>query len=183
MSDSAFVAAALEVIMLIRASSLVSLLSLSLAGCAGTSSADGAEASVTPTPPERPVVATTTSSDPAPTGAAREIVIPPGSADYSRMLGLAVAFKKGQLTFDALKAKVVAEKLPPHGLGCGYLMMVPPPPPPGIVFEPGLMPRDWVGTFGEVAMTHFAGALSREEYEALHQAAHGTLPGFPNCRP
>lgn len=35
-----------------------------------------------------------------------------------------------------------------------------------------MMSDDWEGTWGEVAMAHFAGALTREEYDRLHGAAH-----------
>jgi hypothetical protein len=38
------------------------------------------------------------------------------------------------------------------------------------------MPSDWAGTWGEIAMTMFAGDVTREEYDRLHRAAH------PQCR-
>jgi len=105
-----------------------------------------------------------------------------GSADYTRTLKLVLEFKKGKVTFDELQKRIVALALPPHGLGCGYVMSPVPQPPPGVPFEPASMPSDWVGTFGEVAMTFWRGDLTREQYEKLHLAAHGQRPGFPNCR-
>ena len=105
-----------------------------------------------------------------------------GSADYSRTLRLVLEFKKGKLTIEELSKRIVALKLPPHHLGCGYVMAPVPAPPPGVPYEPALMPKDWVGTFGEVAMTFWRGDLTREQYEVLHLAAHGPRPGFPNCR-
>src|SRR4051812_40932693 len=94
-----------------------------------------------------------------------------GSADYSRTLKIVLEHKAGKLTLEQLKKKIVALKLPPHGQGCAYTMMPVPAPPPGTKFEPGLMPSDWVGTFGEVAMTFWRGDLSQENYDALHLAA------------
>jgi hypothetical protein len=46
-----------------------------------------------------------------------------------------------------------------------------------------MMPPDWAHTFGEVTMTFWVGKLTRDEYDRLHKAAHGKLPGFPNCHP
>lgn len=106
-----------------------------------------------------------------------------GSADYTRTLKLVLEHKLGKLTLEELAKKVVALKLPPHSLGCGYVMSPVPAPPPGVPFEPASMPSDWVGTFGEVAMTFWRGDLSRESYDAVHRAAHGKRPGFPNCKP
>lgn len=105
-----------------------------------------------------------------------------GSADYTRTLRLVLDFKKGRLTFEQLSKKVVALKLPPHGQGCAYTMMPVPAPPPGVPFEPASMPADWSNTFGEVAMTFWRGDLHRKDYDALHEAAHGKRPGFPDCR-
>lgn len=121
-------------------------------------------------------------SAPAAKAEPRPLEVPPeGSADYSKMLALAVSYKKGAITFDKLTQLVVAAKLPPHPLGDEYLMMPVPAPPPGVPFDPALMPKDWEHTFGEVAMTYFASKISREEYDRLHAAAHRNLPGFPNC--
>ena len=105
-----------------------------------------------------------------------------GSADYSRTLKIVLEHKSGKITTDALKKKIVALQLPPHPLGCGYTMIPGPAPPPGVPFNPALMPSDWVGTFGEVAMTYWRGDLSQENYDALHKAAHGTRKDFPNCK-
>lgn len=110
-----------------------------------------------------------------------EVVVPKGSADYTKMLAAVVRYKKGELTFEQLKQLVVAAKLPPHSLGCAYVIAPVPMPPPGTPFDPALMPRDWEHTFGEVAMTHWAGKLTREEYDRLHEAAHRSQPGYPNC--
>lgn len=104
-----------------------------------------------------------------------------GSADYARTLRLVLDFKKGELSMEELSKRIVALKLPPHHLGCVYVMSPVPAPPPGVPFEPALMPKDWKSTFGEVAMTFWRGDLTREQYEVLHLAAHGKRPGFPNC--
>lgn len=106
----------------------------------------------------------------------RDSRIPAGSADYSAALADASAYKRGELSFEELQKRVIARALPPHPLGDDYLMVVPPPPPPGVHFDPRVMPRDWARTWGEVAMTHFAGELTREEYDRLHAAAHPHCP-------
>ena len=105
-----------------------------------------------------------------------------GSADYSRTLKLVLEHKNKKLDFKALEQRIVALKLSPHPQGDLYVIAPVPQPPPGTKFDPALMPRDWVGTWGEVAMTFWRGALSRNDYDALHAAAHGKLPGFPNCK-
>ncbi len=112
------------------------------------------------------------SASAAPASSARDVVVPPGSADYSAALADAKAYKKGEISFEELKKRVLARKLPPHRLGDAYLFMTPPPPPPGIVFNPLLMPSDWKGTWGEITMTLFADQITREEYDKLHKAAH-----------
>jgi hypothetical protein len=104
------------------------------------------------------------------------VTIPPDSGDYSGPLADATAYKKGAISWAELERRVVARKLPPHKLGCAYLMTPVPMPPPGVSFDPKRMPKDWEGTFGEVAMTYFAGVLTRDEYDELHKAAHGSLP-------
>jgi hypothetical protein len=127
-----------------------------------------------------PVPASAPNAEPAPAAASDpgpEPVIPPGSADYSAALADARAYRTGRIDFAELQRRVVARDLPPHGLGDGYLMMPVPAPPPGVPFDPMIMPGDWKGTFGEVAMTHFAGQITREEYDRLHRAAH------PMCKP
>jgi len=106
-----------------------------------------------------------------------------GSADYSRTLKLVLEHKHKTLDFKTLEKRVVALKLPPHPQGDLYVMAPVPQPPPGMKFDPASMPSDWVGTWGEVAMTFWRGALSEKDYDALHAAAHGKLPGFPNCKP
>lgn len=108
-------------------------------------------------------------------------IIPDGSGDYSKMLALGFRYKQGKITFAQLTKSVLAAKLPPHSLGDLYLMMVPPPPPPGMKVDPLSMPSDWEKTFGEIAMIHFAGQITKDEYEKLHKAAHGKKKGFPNC--
>lgn len=110
-----------------------------------------------------------------------EAKIPSGSGDYQKMLNEVVRYKKGAITFEQLTRFVVAAKLPPHPLGCAYVIAPVPAPPPGTPFNPALMPRDWEHTFGEVAMTHWAGKLTRDEYDRLHDAAHRAQPGFPSC--
>lgn len=110
-----------------------------------------------------------------------EVKIPSGSGDYLKMLTEVVRYKKGAISFEQLTKFVVAAKLPPHPLGCAYVIAPVPAPPPGTPFDPALMPRDWERTFGEVAMTYWAGKLTREEYDRLHEAAHRAQPGFPNC--
>ena len=108
--------------------------------------------------------------------------LPQGSADYRRTIRLVQGYAAKKTTLAQLTKAVVALKLKPHPIGCEYYWLTPPPPPPGITFEPKLMPGDWVGTFGEVAMTHLGGwGLERKDYDALHKAAHGKEPGFPNC--
>lgn len=119
---------------------------------------------------------------PAPPAAkAEEVTIPSGSADYSKMLAAVMRYKRGEIPFEQLKKIVIAAKLPPHRLKCGYLIMPVPAPPPGVPFDPASMPPDWAHTFGEVTMTFWAGKLTREEYDRLHEAAHHDLPGFPSC--
>ncbi|WPB73214.1 hypothetical protein KYC5002_29645 [Archangium violaceum] len=119
------------------------------------------------TPPPRPA-----HMPPAPREPSRDARIPPGSADYSSALADATLYRCGDISFEELERRVLARALPPHGLGDGYLMMSPPPPPPGVSFDPRVMPYDWVGTWGEIAMTHFAGELTWDEYKRLHAAAH-----------
>ena len=108
----------------------------------------------------------------ASTAPSNDVKVPPDSADYSAALADAKAYKNGEIKFDELKKRVLARKLPPHKLGDAYLFMTPPPPPPGIKFNALLMPDDWKGTWGEIAMTVFAGQITREEYDKLHKAAH-----------
>lgn len=102
--------------------------------------------------------------------------IPPDSGDYVSALADATLYKQGAISFDELEARVLARRLPPHSLGDGYLMMSPPPPPPGVSFNPLVMPRDWEHTWGEIAMTYFAGKITKEEYDRLHAEAH------PDCK-
>lgn len=123
-------------------------------------------------PASAPIAEPGPASDPGP-----EPVIPPGSADYSAVLADARAYRTGRIDFAELQRRIVARDLPPHGLGDGYLMMPVPVPPPGVPFDPLIMPGDWKGTWGEVAMTHFAGQITREEYDRLHRAGH------PSCSP
>ena len=49
-------------------------------------------------------------------------------------------------------------------------------PPPGVDFDPRMMPEDWEGTWGEVAMMFWLGKLTREQYDELHEAAHPHCP-------
>ena len=81
-------------------------------------------------------------------------------------------YERKEIDFSELKRLIVAANLPPHPLGNRYLMMSPPPPPHGVPFDPGLMPEDWKGTFGEVAIFYFRGKLSRREYDEILRLAH-----------
>lgn len=101
-----------------------------------------------------------------------DITIPEGSGDYRAVLALARRHQAGTMTFDELSQAVLARKLPPHRLGDGYLMIPSPVPPPGVTFDPKMMPKDWEGTWGEVAMAYWLGALTRADYDRLHAAAH-----------
>ncbi|MBL8915121.1 MAG: hypothetical protein JNM17_30735 [Archangium sp.] len=112
-----------------------------------------------------------------------ELKLPEGSADYTRTLKLVLEYKHKKIDLKALEKKLLALKLPPHGQGDLYITAPSPMPPPGVKFEPALMPSDWLNTWGEVAMTFWKGDLSQADYETLHKAAHGKLPGFPNCKP
>lgn len=98
------------------------------------------------------------------------------------MLALAVRYKQGELTFAQYIEAVTAANLPPHRFGCAYVISPVPAPPPGVPFNPAQMPPDWKGTFGEVAMTYWAGALTYDEYDAVHRAAHRQYNACPNCR-
>ncbi len=100
--------------------------------------------------------------------------LPESSADYAEALALVMLHGRGDIDFDALKKAVVARELPAHRLGDPYLLISPPPPPPGQAFDPAIMPADWAGTWGEVAMAYLLGELSKPQYETLHQAAHPT---------
>lgn len=97
---------------------------------------------------------------------------PSGSADYDWVLALIAKYRSGELSFADVRARVLSRRLPPHPLGCEYLLVSPPPPPAPHVFEPTLMPSDWAGTWGEVAMAFLLGGLDATEYELLHRAAH-----------
>jgi hypothetical protein len=85
-------------------------------------------------------------------------------------------YRQGEIDFAELQRRILAMQLPPHRLGDAYLMSPVPMPPPGVSFDPKRMPGDWERTWGEVAMTVFAGKLTQEEYDRLHAAAH------PGCR-
>lgn len=100
--------------------------------------------------------------------------LPQDSADYAEALALVMLHGRGDIDFEAMKKAVVARGLPPHRLGDPYLLVTPPPPPPGQTFDPAIMPADWAGTWGEVAMAYLLGELTKPQYEALHQAAHPT---------
>lgn len=102
--------------------------------------------------------------------------IPAGSGDYASALADASLYKQGTISFDELEGRVLARDLPPHPLGDSYLMMSPPPPAPGVTFNPLIMPGDWERTWGEIAMTYFAGKITKAEYDRLHMAAH------PSCK-
>ena len=102
------------------------------------------------------------------------IELPPGSGDYREVLALAQSYRAGSVGFDALEGAILSRQLPPHPLGDGYLMIPVPRPPPGKSWDPRRMPKDWERTWGEVAMAHWLGALTREEYDRLHRAAHPT---------
>ena len=75
------------------------------------------------------------------------------------------------MTFEQLRQIVVAAHLPPHPLGCAYVIAPVPAPPPGVPFNPAIMPSDWEHTFGEVAMTvtmALIGAALAMLYFAFH---------------
>jgi hypothetical protein len=100
--------------------------------------------------------------------------LPAGSGDYAGALALATLHKRGTIPFEQLEAAVLALSLPPHKLGDGYLMVSAPPPPPEIKLDPKMMPKDWEGTWGEVAMAYHLGILDKDTYNKLHRAAHPT---------
>jgi len=170
-----------------RSNLAIAPLGLALLACSSPQSGDGPPTTGTAAPeatqaPEAETAAPT-AAETAPTATATatgapsakaepDVTVPAGSADYSAALADAKAYKRGEIKFDELQKRVLARKLPPHKLGDGYLFMRPPPPPPGIVFNPLLMPDDWKGTWGEIAMTLFAGQITQDEYEKLHKAAH-----------
>lgn len=114
-----------------------------------------------------PAAPATVAADPGP-----EPEIPPGSADYAAVLADARAYKRGTIDFAELQQRIVARGLPPHPLGDVYVISPVPAPPPGVPFDPRIMPGDWKGTWGEVAMTYWAGQITRDEYDRLHRAAH-----------
>ena len=124
--------------------------------------------------PEDPTTKAPATNTPAP--AIDEPPIPQGSGDYAAVLADARAYKRGEIDYKALEQRILARKLPPHPLGDEYVIMPVPAPPPGVPFDPMMMPSDWERTWGEVAMAHFAGVLTREEYDRLHAAAH------PQCK-
>lgn len=128
------------------------------------------DAAVASTTPPEPVV-------PPPSSAGATLpstpdVIPPGSGNYSEVLALVTRYRRGKMGWAELERAIVARKLPPHRLGDDYLLTPAPVPPPGTTFDPRMMPADWEGTWGEVAMAMWLGRLSRPEYHALHAAAH-----------
>lgn len=102
--------------------------------------------------------------------------IPAGSGDYSAVLAEVDQYRSGAVTFEELKKWLIQRNLPPHKLGCAYLMIPSPMPPPGIPFDPRIMPNDWEHTWGEVAMAFWLGKLTRDEYNRLHRAAHPSCP-------
>jgi hypothetical protein len=106
----------------------------------------------------------------------RDPRIPAGSGDYSSVLADVEQYRSGAIDFATLETRVVARKLPPHSLGCRYLMTPSPMPPPGVKFDPWMMPADWEHTFGEVVMTFWVGRLERADLDRLHAAAHPNEP-------
>ncbi|MBW2528248.1 MAG: hypothetical protein JRI23_28990 [Deltaproteobacteria bacterium] len=98
--------------------------------------------------------------------------IPEGSGDYARALALATLHKEGKLSYEDLERAILSLELPPHKLGDAYLMTPVPKPPPPAKFDPKMMPTDWQGTWGEVAMAYWLGALDKQLYAKLHRAAH-----------
>lgn len=145
-----------------------------LAACTPPASEKSTSSPMSSDPPAPAPTADTKPPPPAP-DPGPEPELPPGSADYSAALADARAYRRGQIEFAELQRRVVARGLPPHPLGDGYVIMPVPAPPPGVPFDPRIMPSDWKGTWGEIAMTHFAGQITRDEYDRLHRAAH------PNC--
>lgn len=102
--------------------------------------------------------------------------IPKGSGDYAKALALATLHKDGKLPYSDLERAILAMNLPPHKLGDAYLMIPVPKPPPPAEFDPKMMPQDWEGNWGEVAMAYWLGALDKQLYSKLHRAAH------PDCK-
>lgn len=102
--------------------------------------------------------------------------IPAASGDYSSVLADVEEYRNRAIGFDELQRRTLARRLPPHPLGCAYLMTPVPPPPPGTPFDPWMMPMDWEHNWGEVAMTFWVGRLSAEDHRKLHAAAHPTEP-------
>jgi hypothetical protein len=102
--------------------------------------------------------------------------IPAGSGDYSSVLADVEQYRSGAIDYATLEKRVVARKLPPHRLGCRYLMTPSPMPPPGVKFDPWMMPADWEHNFGEVVMTFWVGRLERADLDRLHAAAHPNEP-------
>lgn len=150
-------------------------LAIATFACAARDELASTTASAAATPSQPPV----TEGEPKAAAAApagRDPRIPAGSADYSGALADSAAYKRADITFEQLRDRVLARKLPPHALGDDYLLVIPPAPPPPATFDPLLMPSDWSGTWGEIAMTMFAGDITRDEYDRLHRAAHPQCP-------
>jgi hypothetical protein len=106
----------------------------------------------------------------------RDPRIPAASGDYSSVLADVEQYRKKTISFDTLKERTLARRLPPHPLGCTYLMVPVPMPPPGTRWNPWMMPTDWEHNWGEIAITFWVGALSREDHAKLHAAAHPNEP-------
>ena len=164
-------------------------LCLALAACDKNAAAPDAGTTATASPNTTPTnAASTATPSAAATPAAPDLPglgalekelragIPQGSGDYARALALATLHQRGKLPYDELERATVALRLPPHPLGDAYLMIPVPPPPSPDDFDPKMMPRDWQGTWGEVAMAYWLGVLDKPLYRKLHQAAH------PSCK-
>jgi hypothetical protein len=174
-----------------RTGLLLAALTIGATACGKTTSAPGAGSGETPTTAaptaaatatattETTATATTAASASAPDIPGLEALenklregIPKGSGDYAKALALATLHKEGELPYPDLERAIVALKLPPHKLGDAYLMIPVPKPPPPAKFDPKMMPKDWEGTWGEVAMAYWLGALDKKLYAKLHRAAH-----------
>jgi len=98
-------------------------------------------------------------------------MIPKGSGDYTRTLQLGEQFKAKKIDFDAFQSGIMALDLKEPTEGLATLLMPIPSPPPGIEVDPKMMPNEWEGTWGEVAMLYWLDYIDRRQYDELTAAA------------
>ena len=98
------------------------------------------------------------------------------TADYRRIIDLVDEWRNTNAPIDALAITLAGLHLPPHRLGCNYMLMPIPLPPPGsnIRYERRLMSSDSEGTFGEIIMAYHSGLITLNEWRSLHTALHPT---------